>query len=242
MWLFDRWSPYSYQNNREKYRDDEEKREFNLKECLWFCMTSLTPQGNFCSIYYKNMQFYYKYRTWAWVIDSDKNRVYIVQSVWCLLATQNLALFSTRWWRGAQESLWPSCSSNLVALWIYHHRFLYRQSRRFSHRIASWHAHWVSRWPVQAVQDSVRSAQWICGHDLLPAHGWHWGEILWVSYLWSLQSLSTRWTNCENMYCWSSSSFVKQIFNTALLKAFFVHSTSIKIKIYLLFPLWVCRH
>ncbi|ODM93591.1 Glutamate receptor ionotropic, kainate 2 [Orchesella cincta] len=45
MWVFDRWSPYSYQNNREKYEDDEEKREFNLKECLWFCMTSLTPQG-----------------------------------------------------------------------------------------------------------------------------------------------------------------------------------------------------
>ncbi|KAJ0183146.1 hypothetical protein K1T71_001122 [Dendrolimus kikuchii] len=45
MWVFDKWSPYSYQNNREKYRDDEEKREFTLKECLWFCMTSLTPQG-----------------------------------------------------------------------------------------------------------------------------------------------------------------------------------------------------
>ncbi|EEB10703.1 glutamate receptor, putative [Pediculus humanus corporis] len=45
MWIFDKWSPYSYQNNREKYKDDEEKREFNLKECLWFCMTSLTPQG-----------------------------------------------------------------------------------------------------------------------------------------------------------------------------------------------------
>ncbi|CAH0391759.1 unnamed protein product [Bemisia tabaci] len=45
MWVFDRWSPYSYQNNREKYKDDEEKREFTLKECLWFCMTSLTPQG-----------------------------------------------------------------------------------------------------------------------------------------------------------------------------------------------------
>jgi hypothetical protein len=44
MWVFDRWSPYSYQNNREKYKDDEEKREFTLKECLWFCMTSLTPQ------------------------------------------------------------------------------------------------------------------------------------------------------------------------------------------------------
>lgn len=44
MYIFDRWSPYSYQNNREKYADDDEKREFNMKECLWFCMTSLTPQ------------------------------------------------------------------------------------------------------------------------------------------------------------------------------------------------------
>lgn len=45
MWVFDRWSPYSYQNNLEKYNDDKEKREFNVKECLWFCVTSLTPQG-----------------------------------------------------------------------------------------------------------------------------------------------------------------------------------------------------
>ncbi|XP_034939121.1 ionotropic receptor 25a-like [Chelonus insularis] len=45
MWIFDRWSPYSYQNNKEKYKDDDEKRNFDLKECLWFCMTSLTPQG-----------------------------------------------------------------------------------------------------------------------------------------------------------------------------------------------------
>ncbi|CAD5221957.1 unnamed protein product [Bursaphelenchus xylophilus] len=45
LWIFDKFSPYSYTNNREKYKDDSEKREFNLKECLWFCMTSLTPQG-----------------------------------------------------------------------------------------------------------------------------------------------------------------------------------------------------
>ncbi|XP_054159450.1 ionotropic receptor 25a-like [Oppia nitens] len=45
MYLFDRLSPYSYHNNKEKYKDDDEKREFTLKECLWFCMTSLTPQG-----------------------------------------------------------------------------------------------------------------------------------------------------------------------------------------------------
>ncbi|KAL7074304.1 hypothetical protein ACQ4LE_006231 [Meloidogyne hapla] len=45
LWLFDRFSPYSYTNNREKYSSETEKREFTLKECLWFCMTSLTPQG-----------------------------------------------------------------------------------------------------------------------------------------------------------------------------------------------------
>ncbi|KAF7490853.1 Glutamate receptor 2 [Sarcoptes scabiei] len=45
MYLFDRLSPYSFHNNREKYKDDEEQRVFTLKECLWFCMTSLTPQG-----------------------------------------------------------------------------------------------------------------------------------------------------------------------------------------------------
>ena len=45
MWVFDKFSPYSYQNNVEQYKDDEEKRFFSFKECLWFCMTSLTPQG-----------------------------------------------------------------------------------------------------------------------------------------------------------------------------------------------------
>lgn len=45
MYIFDRLSPYSYHNNRERYKNDDEQREFTLKECLWFCMTSLTPQG-----------------------------------------------------------------------------------------------------------------------------------------------------------------------------------------------------
>ena len=45
LWVFDTWSPYSYQNNRQKYQEDEETRQFNLKESLWFCMTTLTPQG-----------------------------------------------------------------------------------------------------------------------------------------------------------------------------------------------------
>ncbi|KAK2171502.1 hypothetical protein NP493_1059g00000 [Ridgeia piscesae] len=44
--IFDRYSPYSYQNNKELWDGKgEEPRVFTLKEGLWFCMTSLTPQG-----------------------------------------------------------------------------------------------------------------------------------------------------------------------------------------------------
>ena len=46
MWVFDKYSPYSFQNNMETFKDDDEQRYFNFKECLWFCMTSLTPQVN----------------------------------------------------------------------------------------------------------------------------------------------------------------------------------------------------
>ena len=46
LWVFDRFSPYSYTNNKNTYKDDaDDKRVFTLRECLWFCMTSLTPQG-----------------------------------------------------------------------------------------------------------------------------------------------------------------------------------------------------
>ena len=44
-WVLDRWSPSSYQNNMEKYEDDDEKRYFGFKECFWFCFTAITPQG-----------------------------------------------------------------------------------------------------------------------------------------------------------------------------------------------------
>lgn len=45
MWIFDKLSPFSFQNNQYKFLNDPAKRVFNLKECLWFCLTSLTPQG-----------------------------------------------------------------------------------------------------------------------------------------------------------------------------------------------------
>ena len=45
IWCFDKWSPYSYQNNMERFEDDDENRLFTLKECVWFCLTSMTPHG-----------------------------------------------------------------------------------------------------------------------------------------------------------------------------------------------------
>jgi len=44
IFVYDRVSPYSYYNNKEGWAD-QKRRDFSLKETLWFCMTSLTPQG-----------------------------------------------------------------------------------------------------------------------------------------------------------------------------------------------------
>lgn len=41
LWVFDRFSPYSYRNNSEKYIDDVEKRKFTLKVRLALCTFSL---------------------------------------------------------------------------------------------------------------------------------------------------------------------------------------------------------
>ncbi|CAL1539208.1 unnamed protein product [Lymnaea stagnalis] len=44
--VFDRLSPFSYQNRRSQWKEHgEEPRVFTLKEGIWFCMMSLTPQG-----------------------------------------------------------------------------------------------------------------------------------------------------------------------------------------------------
>ncbi|XP_017463269.1 PREDICTED: ionotropic receptor 25a-like, partial [Rhagoletis zephyria] len=43
IWLLDKYSPYSYRNNREAY--PYPCREFTLRESFWFALTSFTPQG-----------------------------------------------------------------------------------------------------------------------------------------------------------------------------------------------------
>jgi ionotropic glutamate receptor len=45
LWIFDRFSPYSYRNNAEEYKDGGSQRKFTLKESFWFATMSLTPQG-----------------------------------------------------------------------------------------------------------------------------------------------------------------------------------------------------
>ncbi|KAL5016225.1 hypothetical protein ScPMuIL_005814 [Solemya velum] len=43
---FDRFSPFSFQNNKESWKGEgAEPRVFSMKEGIWFCMMSLTPQG-----------------------------------------------------------------------------------------------------------------------------------------------------------------------------------------------------
>lgn len=99
LWIFDRWSPYSYQNNKEKYADDpeEEKREFSLKESLWFCMTSLTPQVSFIDNFIK-CKFHY------------------------FIGWNKLGR-----WRISKAFIGPSDRCHLVALWFHHHRFVHGQ-------------------------------------------------------------------------------------------------------------------
>nr|QKN21273.1 ionotropic receptor [Bactrocera dorsalis] len=43
IWLLDKYSPYSYRNNRAAYQYP--CREFTLRESFWFALTSFTPQG-----------------------------------------------------------------------------------------------------------------------------------------------------------------------------------------------------
>ena len=45
IWLYERFSPDSYMNNREFYADDNEQRLFTVRECCWFVFCALTPQG-----------------------------------------------------------------------------------------------------------------------------------------------------------------------------------------------------
>ncbi|XP_026814788.1 ionotropic receptor 25a [Rhopalosiphum maidis] len=42
IWILDKYSPYSAQNNKPKY---EQFRHFTLVESFWFALTSFTPQG-----------------------------------------------------------------------------------------------------------------------------------------------------------------------------------------------------
>ncbi|EFN76791.1 ionotropic receptor 25a [Harpegnathos saltator] len=43
--LFERFSPYSYSNMAESYTDEPDQRFASLRECFWFSLTALTPEG-----------------------------------------------------------------------------------------------------------------------------------------------------------------------------------------------------
>ncbi|XP_076245979.1 ionotropic receptor 25a-like [Calliopsis andreniformis] len=46
LFILEKYSPFSYRNNREKYRDEPNDRFCSLKECFWFVFTSVTPEGS----------------------------------------------------------------------------------------------------------------------------------------------------------------------------------------------------
>ncbi|XP_068974184.1 ionotropic receptor 25a-like [Bombus flavifrons] len=45
LYSLERYSPFSYRNNRAKYRNEADDRFSSLKECFWFAFTSITPHG-----------------------------------------------------------------------------------------------------------------------------------------------------------------------------------------------------
>ncbi|XP_066584759.1 ionotropic receptor 25a-like [Prorops nasuta] len=45
IWIFERWSPKSYLNNPELYKEEHGTRIFDLRESFWFTITAMTPEG-----------------------------------------------------------------------------------------------------------------------------------------------------------------------------------------------------
>ena len=43
--IFNHFHPNNLNFNYFLFKEDEEKRVFNLKEAFWFCVTTLTPIG-----------------------------------------------------------------------------------------------------------------------------------------------------------------------------------------------------
>lgn len=45
MWIFDKYSPYSVEHDCEKLPSPSEHELGSPSDYMWFCLTSLTPQG-----------------------------------------------------------------------------------------------------------------------------------------------------------------------------------------------------
>ncbi|XP_033323073.2 ionotropic receptor 25a [Megalopta genalis] len=45
LFVLEKYSPFSYRNNRASYRDQPDDRFCTAKGCFWFALTSLTPHG-----------------------------------------------------------------------------------------------------------------------------------------------------------------------------------------------------
>ena len=83
IYILDRFSPYSYQNNKKLYQDETEKRVFDLRESFWFSIISLVPQVCVDFPSSVNLGFFSKIRANEYKLEINELICYI-EKLFCL--------------------------------------------------------------------------------------------------------------------------------------------------------------
>lgn len=149
MWLFNRYNPYTYWNGSENCADDKLGRECTLKESLWFCMASLTPQGSG---------------------EPPKGLSgAIVVATWWLFGLANKR-FNFEW----REYEW-----NDTQLQIHHHFIVHCKLGRISHCIAFRHTDRNTGRSGQTIQNIIRTNAGIGWNDIFWANGQYRKAFSW---------------------------------------------------------------
>lgn len=153
LWLTDRLSPFSYQNSQHhrlpNAKPPQNARVFDLKESMWFCLMSLTPQGG--------------------------GQIPRSMSSQCVVATWWMYGYVCVSKRG----IFSFIILHLIPLaQIYHSRLVHRQSGRISDRQSTGHGDRRSRRSGQTVPSRIRTYSELHGVDVLRANGQHRGALL----------------------------------------------------------------
>ena len=117
MWFLDRFSPYSARNNRNKYGADV--RIFTLKECFWFAITQITPEGKWI-LHKKGILNTMRY---------NKNTQFLTVNT-----IQMLCYFwFCRWWSKSKVSIWKGFGGCILAFCSLNGINIYIKPRSFSY-------------------------------------------------------------------------------------------------------------